>query len=142
VRNVKLALSDDALSQVPGTFDLVNTFIVLQHIPPDRGIRLMRDLIERTRVGGVCSLQLTYARERRFLTHEGPRAKYYRRSGNTMIDLAATGAQHPTGTITMYDHDLNEVFSVLAEYGGHPMLALPTKDDGHLGVHFVFKRAR
>jgi len=140
--NIKLLQSDDKLSQVTGQFDLVNSFIVLQHIPPERGIRLIRDLIERTRVGGVCSLQLTYARERRFLTHEAPRASYYRRSGNALTDLVASDSQHPTGTITMFDYDLNEVFAVLSEYGGHPILSLPTRDDGHLGVHFVFRRAR
>ena len=142
IDNIKLVQSDDALSRVAGQFDLVNTFIVLQHIPPERGLVLIRKLIELTRVGGVCSLQLTYARERRFLPHEAPRARYYRRDGNTLSDLGMTNAEHPAGTITMFDYDLNDVFAILGEYGGHPILSLPTRDDGHLGVHFVFQRAR
>ena len=142
LKNIKLVQSDDKLSEVKGQFDLVNSLIVLQHIPPERGLRLIRQLIERTCVGGIASLQLTYARERRFLPHEAPRARYYRRDGNAMIDLGTTEAEHPAGTITMFDYDLNDVFAVLGEFGGHPILSLPTNDDGHLGIHLIFKRAR
>jgi SAM-dependent methyltransferase len=142
VRNITLVRSDDSLSEVTGQFDLVNTLIVLQHIPPERGLRLVRRLIERTRVGGIASLQLTYARERRFLPHEAARARYYRRDGAAMIDIGKTEAEHPPGTITMFDYDLNEIFAILGEFAGHPILSLPTNDDGHLGVHLVFKRAR
>lgn len=140
--NIELVLSDDTLSQVTGPFDLVNTFIVLQHIPPERGLLLIRRLIELTRIGGISSLQLTYARERRFLPHEAPRARYYRREGNAMIDIGTTSAEHPPGTVTMFDYDLNDVFAILGEFGGHPILSLPTNDDGHLGIHLIFKRAR
>ena len=142
VGNIKLVQSDDKLSKVTGQFDLVNTFIVLQHIPPERGLRLIRRLVELTRRGGICSLQLTYARERKFLSHESPRARYYRREGNAMHDLGTTNAEHPEGTITMFDYDLNDVFAVLSESSGHPVLSLPTNDDGHLGIHLVFKKAR
>jgi SAM-dependent methyltransferase len=140
--NIKLVLGDDKLSDVTGKFDLVNTLIVLQHIPPERGLPLMRRLVELTNIGGICSLQLTYARERRFLAHEGPLARYYRRAGDFMQDIGKTGAEHPEGTITMFDYDLNDVFAILSEYSGHPMLSLPTNDDGHLGIHVIFKRAR
>ena len=90
----------------------------------------------------ISSLQLSYARERRFLPHEAPRARYYRREGNAMIDIGTTSAEHPPGTVTMFDYDLNDVFAILGEFGGHPILSLPTNDDGHLGIHLIFKRAR
>jgi SAM-dependent methyltransferase len=142
LRNANFVLSDDTLSRIGGGFDLVNTLIVLQHIPPDRGLRLMRRLIEATRVGGVCSLQLTYARDRRFLVHEGPRATFYRREGDRMVDILPSDAAPPEGTITMFDYDLNQVMALVTSYAGHPVLTIPTNDDGHLGVHFVFVRAR
>jgi len=59
--NVRVVASDDRLSQVPGTFDLVHSFIVFQHIRPDRGEALIGRLIELLRDDGIGVLQLTYA---------------------------------------------------------------------------------
>jgi SAM-dependent methyltransferase len=142
LRNAALVLGDDDLSRVEGRFDLVNSLIVLQHIPPDRGYRLIARLIDLLAVGGVASLQLTYAKERRFFAHEAGRAAYYRRDGDTLRDLSLVEAEQPRGTIRMFDYDLNQVMLMIAGAAGHPVLALPTHDDGHAGFHFVFRRAR
>ena len=142
VRNIELVLSDDALSRVTGQFDLVNTIIVLQHIPHERGIRIFQRLIDLTKVGGICSIQVTYARERHMLAHELGSALYYRRTQNALLDLRPSDTAHPPGTITMYDYDLNEIFVRLSEKAGSPVICIPTNDGGHLGVHFVFCRGR
>jgi SAM-dependent methyltransferase len=142
LRNASVVLGDDDLSGVTGSFDLVNSLIVLQHIPPDRGYRLIARLLDLLAVGGVASLQLTYAKERRFFAHEADRALYYRRDGDTLRDLSPVGAEQPRGTIRMFDYDLNQVMLMIAAVSGHPVLALPTQDDGHAGFHFVFRRGR
>lgn len=54
VSNVKFA------RQVSGRFDLVHSFIVLQHIPPRRGLPIVRDLVSRVERGGMIVLQVTY----------------------------------------------------------------------------------
>ena len=59
---VDLVLSDDTLSRVTGRFDLVHSFIVLQHIPCERGLPLIRRLIELVAPGGVGALHFTYLR--------------------------------------------------------------------------------
>lgn len=140
--NIELVESDDALAGVGGDFDLVNTFIVLQHIPPARGYPLIQALVDRLAVGGIGSLQVTYAKARDFLVHEQPKALYYRRDGDRIVDLVATGYSPPEGTINMYDYDLNEVMARIARHAGHPVIVLPTGDGGHLGAHFVFEKAR
>ncbi len=143
VTNLKVSLSTDDLADISPGFDLVNSLIVLQHIPPARGMRLIRRLVELTRIGGVCSIQMTYARARKFLVHEGPRARYYRREGSFIVDIGASLDGPPPGTITMFDYDLNEVHALLHELAGAGhMLVLPTQDDDHLGTHFVFLRGR
>lgn len=60
--NVSLVKSDDSLSQVRGVFDLVHTFIVLQHIDPARGQAFTRQLINRIAPGGIGALHITYSR--------------------------------------------------------------------------------
>jgi SAM-dependent methyltransferase len=142
LHHAEVVLGDDTLSRVDGRFDLVNSLIVLQHIPPERGYRLIARLLDLLEVGGVGSLQLTYAKERRFFTHEAPRARYYRRDGDTLRDLSPLDTEQPQGTIAMYDYDLNQIMLMIAAVAGHPILALPSHDDGHAGFHFVFRRAR
>jgi 2-polyprenyl-3-methyl-5-hydroxy-6-metoxy-1,4-benzoquinol methylase len=60
--NVTLVQSDDALSHVAGSFDLVHSFLVLQHVPVARGERLIRRLVELLAPGGVAALHVPYAR--------------------------------------------------------------------------------
>jgi SAM-dependent methyltransferase len=58
--NVVLLPSDDALSAVTGRFDLVHSYIVLQHVDPMRGLSLTGRLIECLRPGGIGVLHVTY----------------------------------------------------------------------------------
>jgi 2-polyprenyl-3-methyl-5-hydroxy-6-metoxy-1,4-benzoquinol methylase len=50
--NVQFALADDGLSNAPGEFDFVNSYMVLQHIPVSRGLRILSRLIAKVRPGG------------------------------------------------------------------------------------------
>ena len=142
VENLLLCQSDDDLSLVSGLFDLVNSYIVLQHIPPERGYRLIQAMLDRLRIGGIGSIQLTYAKSRKFLVHEEHKALYYRRDGRALIDIVDSGWSPPTGTINMFDYDLNQVMAILTRVSGVPILTLQTNDDNHLGVHFIFQKAR
>jgi 2-polyprenyl-3-methyl-5-hydroxy-6-metoxy-1,4-benzoquinol methylase len=54
VSNVRFA------HEVSGSFDLVHSFIVLQHIPPRRGLRILRELLSRLEPGGMVVLQVPY----------------------------------------------------------------------------------
>lgn len=142
VENVALVESDDELSKAMGPYDLVNSILVLQHIPPDRALVLIEKLISLTAVGGCFALQLTYARARKFLLHEQGAARYYRRHRDTIVDMLPNREAHPEGTISMFDHDLNTVTALIQHYAGSPVLMLPTRDDDHLGVQFVGLRAK
>lgn len=142
ITNASAVRGDDELSLVTGSFNFINSYIVLQHIPPERGIRLIRRMLQLLDIGGVFSLQMTYAKERRFFPHERAQASYYRRSGQNIQDMVLAETGPPEGTITMFDYDLNEVTLVLARVSGQPMLILPTNHDGHIGAHFIGMKAR
>ncbi len=142
ITNAAAVCGDDELSQVIGTFNFVNSYIVLQHIPPERGMILIRRLLSLLEIGGVFSLQMTYAKERRFLQHERTRATYYRRAGQTIQDLVPADSEPPEGTITMFDYDLNELMLTAGRVAGQPLLILPTNHDGHIGIHLIGMKAR
>lgn len=60
--NVHLLTSDDKLSTVEGEFDLVHSYIVLQHVPARRGENLVQQLAARLAMGGIGVFHVTYAR--------------------------------------------------------------------------------
>jgi SAM-dependent methyltransferase len=142
ISNATAVLGDDSLSSVKGRFNFVNSFIVLQHIPPERGTRLISHLLGILEVGGIFSLQMTYAKERKFFPHEKSKAQYYRRSGNHIQDMIQTKEEHPIGTITMFEYDLNEIILLATRISGEPILLLPTNHDGHIGLHLIGMKVR
>ncbi len=60
VSNVMLLQSDDTLSVLEGSFDLVHSCIVLQHIEIERGRLLFKLLVERVKPGGIGALHVTF----------------------------------------------------------------------------------
>jgi len=59
VDNVTFALSDDDLGNAPGRYDFVHTYIVLQHIPARRGMRIIDRLVAKVGPGGGLSLHVS-----------------------------------------------------------------------------------
>jgi len=140
IENVELKTSDDKLSQVTGTFDFVHSFIVMQHIPTSRGYRYFRRLLELLQNGGVFAIHFNFAKRRDLMQHELPMAKYYRREGHVLYDLVETH-EHPTGTVTMYDYDLNELFAIANEFTNKPISTQITAGD-HLGIYIIGQRTQ
>ncbi|MEZ5541708.1 MAG: class I SAM-dependent methyltransferase [Pseudomonadota bacterium] len=140
VANLVLVKGDDNLSKVTGTFDFINSYIVLQHIPPARGYQIIQRLLDLLEAGGVGSLQLTYAKSAKFFEHERAKAGYYRRDGSTLIELKTKSDERATGAITMFDYDLNCVFALIQEISDPYLSVRVTDHDGHLGIHVVFRK--
>jgi SAM-dependent methyltransferase len=61
--NTDFALSDDQLSRVPENVQLVHSFLVLQHIPVERGLPLICKLARRLAPEGACALHVPIDRE-------------------------------------------------------------------------------
>lgn len=56
-RNISFVLSNDDLSQVTEEFDLIHSYIVLQHIPWKRGRVILHSLAKQVAPGGVLAVQ-------------------------------------------------------------------------------------
>jgi SAM-dependent methyltransferase len=59
VSNVEFALADDRLSNAPGEFDFVNSYMVLQHIRVRRGLGILARLLEKVKPGGGFHVHLS-----------------------------------------------------------------------------------
>jgi len=60
IKNVSFVKSDDSLTKLTGTFDLIHSCLVLQHIPIKRGMRLIEAMLERLEQGGIMAIQFHY----------------------------------------------------------------------------------
>jgi SAM-dependent methyltransferase len=118
--NATFVVGDDALSQVEGTFDLLNSLIVFQHIPPARGEVILQQLIDRLRDGGVGALQFTYgfetgvSRARTMLVQAYKTVPYLWNARNLL-----KGAPFQEPMMQMNAYDLNRLMRILQENGCH-----------------------
>jgi 2-polyprenyl-3-methyl-5-hydroxy-6-metoxy-1,4-benzoquinol methylase len=63
VSNVEWVQSDAELSRLSGSFDFIYSIIVLHHIRPTIGYRIIRRLLSSLSPGGVVALQILYQLE-------------------------------------------------------------------------------
>lgn len=109
--------TDVALFRTPdeaaalGPYDWVNSYIVLQHIPPRRGYRLIAQIAAMVAPQGALSLHVTAFRDAA-LAAPSPF-----RSPLRHLLWRMTMASRPAGSVTMYDYDLSRVLAILARAG-------------------------
>ena len=116
------------------TFDWVNSFIVLQHIPPPRGYEIIERLWSATAVGGILSFHVTIFKEQRHTAELQNRIKRYTFDGESVSLLE----QHDgdTGSMTMFDYNLAAVMSKLNLVAGQTFRAQYTIHGGCHGINF------
>jgi SAM-dependent methyltransferase len=124
LNNVTLVQSDDDLSRVTGKFDLINSYIVLQHIAPRRGEVLLQRLLGLLAEGGVGALHVTYDRP----VPPGKRFTLWARAhlplGRQIANLLR-GRPLNEALMQMHEYNLNHVFAMLQETGlYHPHIEL------------------
>lgn len=120
IDNVAFVKSDDSLSRVTGTFDLVHSFIVFQHIPPDRGKVIFQRLVNLLNDDGIGVLHVTYSfasgasRWRKIL-------KAIKHSAPFLVGVhnVVKGHSFSEPIMQMNEYDLNELLRLLQESGCH-----------------------
>lgn len=138
--NVRFARSDDRLGDVDGTFDLLHSFIVFQHIPPARGIAIAGALLDRLRPGGVGALHFTYGRTAPAWRRAVHRVRRAVPAVNVAVNLAQRRPAHAP-MFPMFEYPLDVLFGVLSARGCERVHASFTNHGGHLGALLVFRIA-
>jgi 2-polyprenyl-3-methyl-5-hydroxy-6-metoxy-1,4-benzoquinol methylase len=140
VTNVKLARSDDRLSQLTGSFDFLHSYIVFQHIPPRRGMSLLRSMLERLRPDGAGALHFTYARR----ASPARKAIHWLRKTvplvNGMVNLCQ-GRAFTYPMMQMNAYDLDPIAALLDEHGCRDAFLRFTTDGGFLGAIVFFHKS-
>lgn len=114
--NVELATTAYAATELTQTFDLVHSYLVLQHIPPREGWPWLRWLAERVAIGGVLAVQLVV----------GDQRPVWRKAASLTLRLVpglrqarnvGQGRPWREPVIPMYAYPLGQVQTLLAACG-------------------------
>jgi 2-polyprenyl-3-methyl-5-hydroxy-6-metoxy-1,4-benzoquinol methylase len=161
VGNAEFRRMDSDLSTLHGQYDLVNSFIVLQHIPKKRGELLFRELVKLLKDGGVGVLHLTYcninstsavnrtkvaAREMAGQVFDRLPIVFRiwnvikRRPFHHSLGRTSKKPEPPMPPMLMENYDLNCVFRIMQEENCHSVHTRFTNHSGHLGVILFFQK--
>ena len=134
--NVTLQDAADFAKAETERYDLVHSYIVLQHIDPTIGNDLIRTMIERLEPGGVGMLHVTYCdpspigRKLRFRTYRDVPFVH------KMLNLIR-GKTEPL--MPMYEYELGVIFRFLQKNGcGSSFVRF--SDHGWLGILIFFRK--
>ena len=119
--NISFVRSDDDLSNVTGTFDFINSYVVLQHIPRARGSIIIEQLLKRLNIGGVAMLHISL--ERRLSPGDTLRyfAKHYL-PGTRLIYNLLSGQKLARPSMAMSEYSLLGTIELFAQYGLHDVM--------------------
>jgi hypothetical protein len=140
LQNVRFVKSVDELESSFGQFDFINSFIVFQHIPPERGYEIFRQLLALLQDGGVGAVHFTYydisRRRERYL-------KPLFRNIPLLFALKNLLNRKPLlePRMEMAEYSLNKLFRILHENNCHINHTVYTFH-GMMGVIMVFQKTK
>lgn len=123
----------DDLPNVDGRFDLVNTVIVLQHIQPHRGYRIVGRLLDLVADGGACALHVNLTRRATRVR----KAVNWTRARFLPLHHAlnlASGRKWNEPLMQMNVYELNRIALMMQERGFDGFYAHRFHDEPHPGV--------
>ena len=132
VSNVGFMRCDDSLAVADGAFDLVHLYIVFQHVPAGRGLRLLEALIGKLAENGVGVIHV--------LDDNPDMNSYPSRWVKTIVRLLKRPFRR-VPQMQMNAYPLNEVWRIIQAAGIRQIHVLPTDHGGCLGLVLCFRRA-
>ncbi|RKT26194.1 methyltransferase family protein [Paraburkholderia sp. RAU2J] len=139
IRNVEFVLSNDALTDLHGMFDLINSYIVFQHIPVERGMKLAEALLSHLSPGGIAVLHFTYDCNATRLTHTISWTRDHFAPAHWLANLAR-GRPMLEPTMQMNAYNVNRLLGLFRRCGIEKLHAEFT-DHGAHGIQFFLLKA-
>lgn len=134
VSNIKFVESDDSLSLVGDeNFDLIHSFVVIQHILPELGEKLLLHMLRKLNNGGIGVIHVTYE------TGSSRLFEIYKRYP-FIYRLRRLVKGEDKALIPMHEYNLNHIFTMLQENNCHNC-HLKFTDHGSKGAILFFKKA-
>jgi len=140
ISTVHFLPSDDELSTIVGKkFDLINCYIVLQHINVERGMKIFSSLVDALNNKGIGVIQFTYksnkSKAKRVISYFRYRLPFIHGIMNLL-----KGNSYTEPLMQMNSYDLNQVYSVLQEKGIENTFQKLEDHGGFWGVTIYFQK--
>ncbi len=136
--NVEILETIDAVPV--DSVDWINSTIVFQHIHPANGIPLFKKLLDKLAPGGGVTAQFTTFKDRSAVTIESLGMDFISWDGERMTTLVETPLG--SGTMMMYDYDLNQIMAMLYQTGIEQFTVQHSNHGGHHGAFIVGRKIR
>ncbi|WP_114751636.1 class I SAM-dependent methyltransferase [Pleomorphovibrio marinus] len=137
--NIEYILFDGKMLPEVGQFDFINSYIVLQHIEKNIGFSLIKQLLDRVKVGGIIQLHITYG-------NALPKFKYlhyYFRSKNilynTVYSILKNRSLEIEPIMQMNNYDPKDMFKLITKYSSSVHIVF-TDHGGFLGASYLLRR--
>lgn len=129
----ELRSAEEFLDDDDAEFDLIHSFIVLQHVEPQIGYRIIEKMLESLRAGGVGMIHVTHTDNAPVFTRL--RSRVYR--DFPFVHRAIRRGNRPF--IPMYSYDMSRVAELFESSGCSVRKSIPT-DHGYLGEMIFFRK--
>ncbi|MCH7407957.1 class I SAM-dependent methyltransferase [Belliella sp. DSM 111904] len=123
------------------SFDLVNSYIVLQHIEKQRGLAIIEELIQKIKIGGIAHIQITHGHKLPAHTY----LNFYLRTKVSWYNFLYSSLKHrklmsePVMQMNLYDKkSLHKLFSKYSS----DIVEVQTDHGGFIGSFFMFRREK
>ena len=123
---VTLHLSDDTLASLEGSFDLIHSYNVLQHIPVGRGLALTDRLLRAGRPGGVAMLHYSLRRTLPPLRALAYAVKHHVPLGRQAMNVLQ-GRPYDLPVMAMSNYPLDAVMACFERNGYRDVVARPER---------------
>lgn len=141
VSNTTFHRSVTEIADRNGSFSFINSYIVLQHVSPARGLHYVSAMLQLLSSDGFGAIHVTYGRTKDRRTN-GVRSLHSR-----AIRLTATALQDSIRRLRgrplkmqMNPYPLNQLMFMLQDAGARELHAQFTNHGGHLGVVLLFRK--
>ena len=124
IENVSLVKSDDDLSKLTGKFDLIHSCLVLQHIPPNRGMRLLQGLLQHLEPRGVVVIQFHYRCDAPKLIRALVKLRYKLKIFNAIRNLLR-GRPLGEPAMQLHTYDVEAIITLLKRAGADSIYLKP-----------------
>ena len=116
VDNVQLVQSDDMLSELSGRFNFIHSFIVFQHIPVKRGMKIFDNLVERLEENGIGVIHFTYHRNISMFRRIFQRLRQNISLINGLANVLFQQRAWNYPALQMHEYNLSEIFWLLQRH--------------------------
>jgi SAM-dependent methyltransferase len=139
--NIRLVRSLEDVGADLGTFTFIHSYIVLQHLDPQRGLGVISGLLACLAKGGCAALHMTYARTK-YASNLGaqPFGHNLMRRIRYPLSRLSRRIRHRDPQMQMNLYDMNRVLFLAQRFGVQSGGFRFTDHTGHLGVILHLRR--